>query len=183
MIIPLEISFRDMRPSDAIEEYVRSKASKLDRYVSDITRCRVMVEAPHRHQRKGRPYHVRIDIRVPHDELVVNRQQGALVQQDVHACIDEAFDDAQRLLQDYARRRRHDVKQHDATTSGRVIRLFAEEGYGFLETQEGEQVYFHKNAVMNGAFDRLEVGARVRFSAEDGREGPQATTVEWSRNP
>jgi ribosomal subunit interface protein len=101
-----------MEPSDAIEQYVVTKGGKLERFVDQIMRCRVMLEAPHRHQSKGDRYHVRIDLTVPGDELVVSRNPENLSHQDMYACIDEAFDDAQRILQDYARRRRGQVKHH-----------------------------------------------------------------------
>lgn len=178
MVIPLQLTFRDLEPSSAIEEYVRGRADKLDRFFDAIMRCRVMIEAPHRHHRQGKRYHVRIDLTVPGEEIVVSRNPESLVHEDLYASIDAAFDDAQRLLQDYARRRRGDTKHHEPTPHGRVVELEPLEGYGFLETQEGERIYFHRNSVLNGEFDRLAIGAKVRFAAEEGREGPQASTVE-----
>lgn len=113
MQMPLSVTFRDMDPSANIEAYVTTKAGKLERFLEHITRCRVVVEAPHRHQAKGNRYHVRIDLSVPGDELVVNRNGENPAHEDVYACIDHAFDDAQRVLQDYARKRRGDVKRHE----------------------------------------------------------------------
>lgn len=112
MNIPLQVTFRDMDPSDAIEGYVRTKAEKLERFAHPITRCRVMVESPHRHHAKGKQYHVRIDLIVPGEELVISRNPDNAVHEDVYACIDDAFDDAQRVLQDHQRRRRDHVKHH-----------------------------------------------------------------------
>lgn len=113
MQMPLSVTFRDMEPSNAIEAYVTTKAGKLEKFMEHITRCRVVVESPHRHQTKGNRYHVTIDLTVPGDELVVNRNGENQSHEDVYACIDHAFDDAQRVLQDYARRRRGDVKRHE----------------------------------------------------------------------
>jgi len=70
------------------------------------------------------------------------------------------------------------VKAHEPVPEGRVSKLFAHEGYGFIATGEGREVYFHRNSVLNGGFDRLDVGTRVRFAEEAGKEGPQASTVE-----
>ena len=112
MTSPLQVTFREFDPSTAIEEYVRKRASKLDTFFDRILRCRVVVDVPHRHHQHGKRYQVRIDIAVPGDELVVTRNPDNLVHEDMYACIDDAFDSAQRLLQDYARRRRYDVKRH-----------------------------------------------------------------------
>jgi ribosomal subunit interface protein len=112
MTSPLQVTFRDIDPSTAIDEYIRKRATKLDTFFDRIQRCHVVVEAPHRHHQHGKRYRARIDIAVPGDELVVTRNPENLVHEDMYACIDDAFDSAQRMLQDYARRRRGDVKHH-----------------------------------------------------------------------
>ena len=73
METPLQITFRNMPRSNAIEENVREKAAKLESLYDGITSCRVIVEAPHRHHHKGKAYVVRIDLAVPGGELVINR--------------------------------------------------------------------------------------------------------------
>lgn len=61
---------------------------------------------------------------------------------------------------------------------GVVDQLFPDEGYGFLLTDGGEQVYFHRNAVGAGLeFGSLEEGQRVALNYEPGEKGPQATYV------
>jgi cold shock CspA family protein len=50
-------------------------------------------------------------------------------------------------------------------------------GYGFLETPDGRELYFHEHSVLDGGFPELEVGSEVRFIEEPGEKGPQATTV------
>jgi cold shock CspA family protein len=62
---------------------------------------------------------------------------------------------------------------------GRVASLIAEQDYGFIEASDGSEVYFHRNSVVGGGFDKLAVGDEVRFSfhAEEGEKGPQASTV------
>ena len=72
MEIPLQITFRNMPPSQGIEDNIREKASKLESFYDRIMSCRVIVEAPHRHHRKGKAYEVRIDVTVPGGELVIN---------------------------------------------------------------------------------------------------------------
>jgi ribosomal subunit interface protein len=178
MIIPLQVTFRDFDATPAIEAYVEKKAAKLDRFFDRITSCRVVLEAPHRHHRHGRRYHVRIDLTVPGEELVVERNPDNPIHEDLYACIDDAFDDAERRLEDYARLLRRDVKPHEHKPRARVAKLFPAEGYGFLETPEGDEVYFHRNSVRHREFERLEVDDEVTYAAEDGDKGPQASMVE-----
>jgi cold shock CspA family protein/ribosome-associated translation inhibitor RaiA len=196
MILPLQISFRDMKPSEAVDARVREEVSKLETFYQGIISCRVVVELPHKHHKRGDLYHVRIDLTVPGAELVVKREpspQAGLRQvdsekqlksseahaahKDVYVVIRDAFKEARRQLQDFARRERGQTKVHLPQESGRVVQLFPEEGYGFLETADGNEVYFHKNSVLHNAFDRLSVGASVTFSEELGEKGAQASTV------
>jgi cold shock CspA family protein len=69
------------------------------------------------------------------------------------------------------------VKVHERARHGFVAKLFPYEGYGFLRTPEGDELYFHRNAVLDGAFDRLQVSSRVRFVEDTGESGPHASTV------
>lgn len=133
MEYPLQISFRNIRPSLTIEEWVRAEAGKLDTFYNRVTRCRVAIEMPHRHHKKGRLFHVRIDLSVPGEEIVVNhapklspriRQSGETQlkkhlelktpRKSVRLAINDAFKAAGRRLQDYARRQRGEVKRHVA---------------------------------------------------------------------
>lgn len=175
-----QITFRDIPPSDAIETRIRERAERLERFYEGIIGCHVVVEAPHRHQHKGTLYRVRIDLTVPGGELVVNRAPAEHhAHEDVYVAIRDAFDAAERRLEDYARRQRGQVKRHEPPPLGRVVRLFPEERYGFVETGDGREVYFHANSVLDEAFDRLEVGSEVRVAVAEGEgeRGPQATTV------
>lgn len=110
MQIPLQITIRDFPHSDALEADIRDKAQKLDEFFQHIMSCRVVVELPHQHQHQGKRYNVRIDIRVPQSEIVVNRDQH----EDVYVAVRDAFDAAKRQLEDYARTIRGDVKTHQA---------------------------------------------------------------------
>jgi cold shock CspA family protein/ribosome-associated translation inhibitor RaiA len=185
MQLPLQITFRDMKPSESMADYVKVRAGKLETFYGRLTSCRVVIEAPsQRHHHKGKRFHVLIDLTVPGAELVVGRNPGeALVHEDPYASIDAAFDDAQRVLEDHLRKRRGDVKHHEpVATLGRVVKIFHYEGFGFLEADEGYDVYFHRNAVLHDSFDRLEIGSQVRFVPADGENGPQATSVEPLRH-
>jgi len=77
-------------------------------------------------------------------------------------------------LEEYARRQRGDRKVHP---SERARVGLPEKGYGFLETADGRQIYFHKNSVLGGSFGRIETAPQSR-SEETGEHGPQATSVK-----
>ncbi len=171
MRLPLQLTVRNMSLSEAAETDIREKAARLDSFYDQVMGCRVIVEAPHRHHHKGVLYNVRIDMTVPGSELVIKREPH----EDLYVAIRDAFDAARRQLEDFARRRRGDVKTHEAPSHARVTKLLAE--YGFLETPDGREIYFHRNSVLDGGFDRLKTGAEVRFSEEEGEQGPQASTV------
>ncbi len=173
MELPLQVTLRDNSPSAAVEGYIRERAARLDGFYDRIMSCRVVVEAPVRHHRKGGPYKLRIDLTVPGDELIVDRQAD----EDLYVAIMDAFDAARRRLEDYARRQRGSVKTHEGPPQARVSKLFLEEEYGFLETPDAAEIYFHRNSVLGASFDRLEIGAEVRFAVEQGEKGPQASTV------
>ncbi|WP_394843969.1 HPF/RaiA family ribosome-associated protein [Pendulispora brunnea] len=178
MILPCQITFRDFSPSAALAELIQKKADKLDQLFDHIIGCRVVVEAPHRHHHNGRHYHIRIDITVPNGELVVGRDPPEkAAHQDAYSAIEDAFDDAERVLHEHARKVRRDVKRHDGVSRARVKKLFTEQGYGFLETRDGREIYFHKNSVLNNRFHKLHIGDEVRYAEEDGDKGPQASTV------
>jgi len=107
MQIPLQITFRDMDPSPAIDERIRQQAMKLEQFHERISGCRVVVEASHRRHRKGKIYHVRIDLTVPGAELVISRDRELdHAHEDVYVAIRDAFDAARRQLADTAPERR-----------------------------------------------------------------------------
>jgi cold shock CspA family protein/ribosome-associated translation inhibitor RaiA len=178
MQLPLQVSFRHMEHSAAIEALVREKAAHLDTFAGHIMRCRVVVEPAGEHHLHGNLYEVRIDLTVPGEEIAVTREPGEHAEyRDIRVALRDAFDSARRKLEDYVRRRRGAVKALETAPHGRVSKLFPEEGYGFLETPDGREVYFHRHSVLHDAFDRLQVGAEVAFVEEEGKKGPQASTV------
>lgn len=179
MAIPLDITFQNLEHSDAVEARIREKAARLERFYDRITSCRVVVEQVSRQRTKGKIYEVRVDVLIPGGEIVASRSPGDNnAHEDVYVAIRDSFDAAVRQLEDYTRRRKpHQTKVHPAPLHGRVVRLFAEEGYGFITTQDGREVYFHRNTVEGDGWDELDVGAEVRFTATDGEKGPHALSV------
>lgn len=179
MQLPLQIAFQNMEHSGAIEHKVREKVEKLDQFADHIMGCRVVVGMPHRHHVHGNQYQVRLDITVPDEEIVVNREPAEHTEyRDLDVVLRDAFDAARRQLEDYVRRRRGFVKESVSTPHGRVSKLFPQEGYGVIETADGREIYFHRHSVLHDGFDRLHQGAEVSFVEEEGNKGRQASTVK-----
>ena len=191
------ITFRGIEPSAALEAGIRTRIDKLETYYHPIMGCRVLVELAQRHHEAGNHYHVRIDLTVPGEEIVVAHEASLhATDQDIHlakatkqdepdperkhalAAVREAFDIARRRLQDYARRQRGAVKTAARQPRGRVVQLFPIDEYGYIEAEDGHEVYFQKSSVLKNAFDRLAVGSTVSFVEEPGEKGPQASTVK-----
>lgn len=176
MPVPVQLTFRDIPPSASVTAHVERRTAKLETFFDRIVRCHVVVEQPHRHHKQGQRYHVRIDVSVPGNLLVVTRNPED-AKEDLHAAVDDAFGDAERVLEDYARQLRPWDKAHVKPPHGVVSKLFLDRGYGFLQDENGREVYFHRNSVIGTRFDKLHVGAKVRFAEEDGDKGPQASSV------
>jgi cold shock CspA family protein/ribosome-associated translation inhibitor RaiA len=178
MKLPLQVSFHNMPYSADIEDRVRKHAATLDEFYSRIMSCRVVVDVPHRHHRSGNLYQVRIDIAVPGEEIAVNREATEhTAYKDVEVAIRDAFNSAVRQLEDYARRQRGDIKVHTPLPHARIAKLFPEAHYGFLETPEGREIYFHEDSVVGADFAHLAVGQEVTVIEQAGDKGPQASTV------
>jgi ribosomal subunit interface protein len=178
--LPLQITFHNMDRSEAVEARIRERSALLERFFERIISCRVAVELKHRHQHHGRFYHVRIDLAVPGREIVVSHEpQADHAHEDVYVAVRDAFDALRRRLSDHSRRRRGDVKLHEAPATGTVAKLIPQKHCGFIRSADGEEIYFHRNSVTNGGFNKLSLGDAVRFVAQVGEsdKGSQASTV------
>lgn len=106
MQVPLEISARWIDLSPPLEAELRKRAERLERHFGRITSCRIAIERPTaNHHQEGGPCRVRVDVTVPGSELVADKQA-----EDIHAAIRDAFDAAERQVNEWAERRRGDVK-------------------------------------------------------------------------
>jgi len=133
MTLPLQVTFRNMKHSIEVEDWIRAEAEKLETFYHRIIGCRVAIELPHRHHKKGKPLHIRIDLTLPGKEIVIKREPVAIhraavngeaaasshaqaksTHADLQLVIHEAFKTAGRRIQDFARRQRGDVKRHQA---------------------------------------------------------------------
>lgn len=177
MKLPLQITLRDIPPSEALEGAIREKADKLDQFYPHIMACRVTVGIAGKHKHQGQEFAVAVDLSVPGKEIVVNRDQH----EDVYVALRDAFDHARRQLEEFARVHRGEVKAHEVPGRGQIARLFPEEGYGFISAPEAGDLYFSAENVAHPRFEQLEVGMAVSFLPEAGGEGLQAKRVTAAR--
>ena len=181
MQTPLEIAFHNLQSSAHLEADIRERVGKLERMYDRLTACRVTVEAGHKQHRTGNLYEVHIVMAVPGHELVVSREPHKAKQRraepDIHASIKDAFRAAERQLKEFKRKLRGEVKPHDDLFQGQVSQLYPSEDHGFILTSLGTQLYFHRNALMEGAFDTLARGTPVHYVEIDGDTGPLASKV------
>jgi cold shock CspA family protein/ribosome-associated translation inhibitor RaiA len=187
MILSTQVTFRNMTAIADVRKTIESRIQKLESVCKPILSCRVTVEAPANHHRKGDPFHVRIDTTLTDGRIVVKHSEAMYTgkrdsdttseRKCLMLAVRGAFSAARRKLQDHARLRRADVKTHEPNLTATVSRLFPKEGYGYLETPDGREIYFHENSVLGSPFKKLKTGATAQFVEESGLKGPQASTV------
>ena len=188
MQIPLEITYLDVEKTDALETLIREKVAKLEQVCNYMNSCRVGIEKTHERPKSGSPYRVRIDITVPPShEIVAVKNPGEGNQYDpLEAVIRSAFDAARRQLVKLTEKQRDEVKSHPEQELGAIVtKLFPEQEYGFIRAVDSdEEIYFHRNSVINNDFDRIEVGTGVRYVAQQDEEGLlRASTVQIVDKP
>jgi cold shock CspA family protein/ribosome-associated translation inhibitor RaiA len=182
MQIPVEITFRDIEHSDAVETRIRELVDKLERVYDRITRCEVTIGQPHHRHRKGNAFSITVRLTVPGGEIVSSHDPGPDgAHEDVYVALRDAFHATKRQLEDHVRTHlRRDVKNHDggSRAHGRVTFLDVQKDWGWIEPEDGRRIYFHRNSVLDGKMDNVELGDEVRFAEEQGNDGPQASSVE-----
>lgn len=189
---PLQITFKGMDTSPALEALIRERVERLETLFPRLIGCRVVVEVPHRGSETAKvPIAVAVEADVPGRGIVVGKDEEDRreAKEDHTAALNNAFAAVERQLDKIA-----DMRSRDAATaaadgqSGMVIRLFPEQNYGFIEIDNSPELYFTRNAVVGGDFDELEVGMMVQVTraTDEGPMGPQASSVrllDRSRTP
>ena len=113
MSLPIDITFRDMEPSPALEANIGEWCERLARLEPRISRFGVVIERPHRKHRTGQLFHVRLEIAIPDHVIVVGRDPARdEAHTDAYLAVGDAFRAARRQLQDAVEIRRGDVKAH-----------------------------------------------------------------------
>jgi ribosomal subunit interface protein len=113
MQVPLQITFRDIPPSEAVEAKIRERADALEKFFPNIVGCHVVVESTGRAHHKGKLYYLRIDMTVPGKQIVSKRHpDDHHAHEDIYVAVRDAFDEARRQLEDYSHRLKGMVKKH-----------------------------------------------------------------------
>lgn len=173
------VDFQGMEPSAEWRSRIERRIERLESHYGRMTACRVAVKSPGGRHQSGGHFEINIHISLPDGREVAVERTPDLDErfQDFDFALNDAFKRAERRLQDEVREMRGAVKTHGETPVGVVRKLKSEDGFGFIETADGREVYFHRNSVHARGFDALEIGERVTFQEEDGRDGPQAKRV------
>ncbi|SHO64641.1 Ribosome-associated translation inhibitor RaiA [Pseudoxanthobacter soli DSM 19599] len=182
MDVPLKLTFRNLESSESVETRVRERAARLDRFHPRIIALRVSIEVPHRSPGSGKTaLAITVEAEVPGRTLVAKASEDMReTRGDRLALIGRAFDAIQRRLEEDWKMKRGAVKVHEAAIeTGRVVRLFPQESYGFVEIGGGGDLYFSRGSVANDAFDDLAEGMMVAVTRAmgEGPMGPQASSV------
>ena len=192
MQIPLEIAFHNVEHSDWAENEIREHVRKLENIYKRLKSCRVRVEqraeqrasddsagGAHRDRIPGRK-----EIVVAHEP---ERLQRKYQRPDLHNAINEAFRIAEQAIVGAQKER----SEHKAARigeeanefRGQIAEMRPEENFGFVMTSDGRLLYFHRNAMMNGDFDRLRRGDDVSYVIADNDTGPVASSVRLRQAP
>jgi cold shock CspA family protein/ribosome-associated translation inhibitor RaiA len=189
--VPLEIAFHNIESSAWAEQEIRARVADLEKLYDRLTSCRVRIDQRAKDRSGTIPPVVHIELGIPgRSDLVVSHEPDHLLRKyrhpDLHKAINEAFRIAARQLADLKGQRdgRSKDAHHDAGNQslGQVAEITPEQDFGFLMTKEGGLLYFHRNSLLCGDFDRLEHGDEVHYNEDMGDTGPIATKVRVKRN-
>lgn len=180
MQTPVEIDFQGIDANAAIaREAIERHVAQLEHFFGRITACRVGLKGPGGHHRTGGLYEVNIRLALPDGrEVNISRTPKADERHgDLEFAINDAFHRARRRLQDQRRDMEGLVKHHEGQPTGVVASLDDLGEFGIIKGRDGQDIYFHRNSVLEGAFDKIKVGSHVAYAEEAGEKGPQASTV------
>ena len=186
MQIPLEIAFHNIEHSDWAENEIRDHVARLEDIYERLTSCRVRVDQRANNANQTIPPVVRIEIGLPgHKDIVVAHEPDHLQRKfqrpDLNNAINEAFRIAERRLSEFKERLSDHTGAmgHESANEflGQVAEMPPAEDFGFLLTKEGGLLYFHRNALLSGDFDRLRRGDELTYVEDVGDTGPIATKV------
>ncbi len=175
---PVEIEFQGLTANEAMRATVLKHVAVLEEHYGRMTVCRISIKCASERP-KGSAYDIQIHLGLPggRDIEIKRTARSGDTREDVTIAINDAFKRARRRLQEHTRRMKGLVKSHDGPPIATVKQIDGA-GFGFLETDDGREIYFHRNSVLNDAFGQLAPGARVTFFEEPGEKGPQASTVK-----
>ena len=173
------ISYRHLDPSDAVTAHVQKRLAALEHFHHRIVGCEVTLDAPQKRKRTGRIVRAKVDLRLPGDDIHVERSiaRGS-AREDLLLAINRAFAAAEKTLKHHRKVKGGlEVKPHPPVLHGEITRLEPELGYGYVEADDGHEVYFQRQDLTADRWDRLHLGSRLRFREMQGDKGPYAASV------
>lgn len=184
---PLDIAFHNMDSSEWLEADIRERVAKLEKRCHRLIGCRVSVEKLHNSRRSGNVFDVHIVLSLPGRDLVVSREphraHERYVHPDVRTSVRDAFAAAERQIEAFMEARREDTTAPTAhAMTGQVTLIEPGADHGFILTNTGTQLYFHRDSVTDAAFETLKVGDVVHYVEEEGDAGPTATKVRVGKS-
>jgi ribosomal subunit interface protein len=177
-MLSVQITFKDMPSSPAIETNIRKRAEKLNRFYKHISSCRVMIDVPQKHKHQGKLFNVKVDVTVPGKEIVATHKAD----EDVYVAIRDSFNAVARQLEEYSRKRHGHVKTHNGVMHGHIVRMMPQEGYGFIAGMDGNEYYFSMTNVSYPNFKQLAIGDAVEYFAETYSDGRHAQHIVKERH-
>jgi cold shock CspA family protein len=180
METPVRIDFQGMDAKLEIRAAITKHVAQLEDRFGRVTAGRVVLKAPGGRHRTGGLYEINIRLALPEGrEVNIGRTpQNDERYSDVNFALNDAFKRARRQLQDQVRKLQGQVKHREGPPMGAVKEIDPLGEFGFIETSDGREIYFHRNSVLGDGFSDLTVGMRVTFAEEMGEKGPQASTVK-----
>ena len=177
------ITWRNIPRSDAVEAIIRKRTQAVERFCPDAVGLRVTLAAPQKLRHAARGFDVRLHLEVPGPDLDVARtvRQGHAAD-DILRAVTATFTALEKRIKETRRMMGgQEIKHHPDIVHGEIVEIEPELGYGFVRASDGQEVYFQKDSLVNGDWDGLEVGARLRFREQDGEKGPFAVDVAPAR--
>ena len=168
MELQIEAQHTEVEPT--LQDWIRARCEALNTPYEDILHARVALVKHPRHLRGSDE--ARVFLTLSGKTISVTRAGDT-----IEDALYEVFDVIERELHDFRILRRGVSKDPGPRIRGRIVRLFADRGYGFIETDTHREVYFHANSVHGVPFAKLQVDTVVDLDIEAGHQGPQATRV------
>jgi cold shock CspA family protein len=173
--------FHNTEPSAAFEADIRKRVAKLEKLYGRLTSCRVSVEALHRQHRTGNVFEVHIEIVAPGRTIVVSREPHRVAERHrkptIRNAIHDAFKTAEERLKSFKAQRNDAAKPQEELVQGRIDELHPDQDFGYILTHKGSHLYFHRNSLIHGSFEKLQRGDEVEFIEAAGDTGPTASKV------
>ena len=109
----IDITFRGMESSEFVSARAREYAQDLMDHAPEIVGVRIVIEAPTAHHNHGQPFHVRLNVAIPGNDIVVDREpgRGEKAHEDVYVALNDAFQTARRQLDERTRKRREEARR------------------------------------------------------------------------